>query len=129
MPIVNIESVKQFNPTVRKEILRAIHAVTAEALQIPPTACHVRWIEIKQENYFCKTDKPENHIYIEIKLFAGRSLEVKKRLYQSIFNVFRNHNLEIEGMMIALHEISMENWGMCGGIAGSELSFDYKVNL
>lgn len=129
MPIINIETLQQLSPSVKKDILKAVHSAAIAVLQLPPDTCHVRWIEIHPDNYFCVTDKPENHFYMEIKLFHGRSLEVKKELYQSLFKVMQDHHLETENLMIALHEITMENWGMCGGQPGSELSFNYKVDI
>ncbi len=128
MPIINIETVQQINPSVKNEALKAIHGLVMDVLQIPANACHIRWMEIDKNNY-CSTGMSANHTYIEIKLFPGRSLEVKKNLYQSIFNTLNNYNVATNDLMIALNEIPMENWGMEGGVPCSELALNYKVNI
>lgn len=78
---------------------------------------------------FQSIDMSANHTYNEIKLFPGRSLEVKKSLYQSIFNTLNNYNVATNNLMIALNEIPMENWGMEGGVPCSELPLNYKVTI
>lgn len=129
MPIINIETVQQINPSIKNEAFKALHGLTMEVLQIPANACHIRWIEINKNDYYCSADMLANHTYIEIKLFPGRSLEVKKKLYQSIFNTLKNYKVDTNNLMIALNEIPMENWGMEGGIPCSELSLNYQVNI
>lgn len=129
MPIVNIETLKIFKPEQRKEILQEINKVTAEAFQIPRAYCHVKWQQIQPDDYFCETNQPEKHIYIELKLFTGRSLDIKRKLYESIFNVFKKYNVEPDDLMIALVEIPMEDWGMRGGVPASELTFTYSVKI
>lgn len=129
MPVINIEVVKPINSSAKKEILKTIHEGSAKILQIPGNSCHLRWIEISSDDYFCVTDKPENHIYVEIKLFPGRSIETKRALYQFIFTTLKDYGLDTDGLMIALNEISKENWGMHGGIPCSELVLGYKVEV
>ena len=129
MPIINIETVQHINHSVKNEILKAMHDLVTDTLQIPAKACHIRWMEIDKNNYYCSTDMTANHTYIEIKLFPGRSLEVKKSLYRSIFNTLNNYNVATNDLMIALNEIPMENWGMEGGVPCSEIALDYKVNI
>ena len=129
MPIINIETVNAISGPTKKAALKAVHEAAMKALEIPADACHVRWMEIHEDNYFCGVDKSDKHVYIEIKLFSGRSLDVKKRLYQFIFQAINDCNLDTQDLMIALNEIPKENWGLNGGKPASEISFNYKINI
>lgn len=66
---------------------------------------------------------------IEMDVFPGRSIEAKRKLYQSIV-----HNLEFVGIhpmdvLMVLKEIPLDNWGLRGGLPASEIDLGFKLDV
>jgi phenylpyruvate tautomerase PptA (4-oxalocrotonate tautomerase family) len=64
---------------------------------------------------------------VEITLFAGRSLEAKRRLYQGIVRRFADLGIPPGEVVIVLHEVPRENWGIRGGHPASEVDLGFEV--
>ncbi len=75
------------------------------------------------------TGRSDRYTRIEIQLFAGRSLEAKKRLYARIVANLAELGVPKDEIKIILVEVPPENWGVRGGLPASEidLGFDIKV--
>lgn len=129
MPLVNIEMFKGSSSEDKIALMQVIHSTIVEILKVTPQDCQIKISEFSQENCFNLFEKPENHLIITIKLFLGRSLAVKRQLYQAIAQHLIELNFSSDKNIIVLEEISMENWGIRGGIPASEVKLDYKVNI
>jgi len=56
---------------------------------------------------------------VEIKLWAGRDVEFKKKLVEKITKVFEEMGIPREAVSIIIYDIPKENWAS-GGILHSE---------
>jgi len=56
---------------------------------------------------------------VEIKLWAGRDIEFKKKLVEKITKVFEEMGIPREAVSIVIYDIPKENWAS-GGILHSE---------
>ncbi|HEY9122719.1 MAG TPA: tautomerase family protein [Bacteroidales bacterium] len=98
-----------------------------EILQLPADDKNIRVLEYEPE-YFQM--KPPYEMLIEISMFAGRTKETKKKLFQTIVN-----NLSAKGLIskekvfILLNEQPMENWGVKGGIPADDINLGFKINV
>lgn len=61
-------------------------------------------------------------------MFAGRSLDAKRKLYQTITRNLKALNIEEHDTMIIIHEPIMDNWGIRGKPA-SEIKIDFKIDI
>jgi phenylpyruvate tautomerase PptA (4-oxalocrotonate tautomerase family) len=113
----------------RSALSAAIHQSVVEALQYPPDKRFHRFIALEEEDFIFPADRSENYTIIEISMFAGRSVAVKKQLIRSIFaNIERSTGITPQDVEITIVETPRENWGI-RGMPGDELALNYNVNL
>ena len=72
--------------------------------------------------------KGEHYTLISIDLFAGRSLEAKKRLYRSVVKNLAAFDIPPDHVKVALREIPRENWGI-GGVAASDIDVGFEIEV
>jgi phenylpyruvate tautomerase PptA (4-oxalocrotonate tautomerase family) len=129
MPLVKIETRKPWNASQKKEIMEAIHSSMREALKIPENDRDIRFHEYHPEDFQVSPEKTENYILVEITLFAGRSLQTKKALYQGIVTQLGKAGIRPGDVFIVLHDVPLENWGIRGGIPASEVDLGFNVGV
>jgi len=63
-------------------------------------------------------------------MFAGRSLSAKRHLYEAIVRNLGQPPIRIssDDILIVLHEVPLENWGVGGHPAG-EVDLGFKVSV
>ena len=62
-------------------------------------------------------------------MFYGRSLETKKKLYQTLVKNLTELGIPKDDIFILLQEQALENWGIRGGIPASEVDLGFKVEI
>lgn len=109
--------------------MEAIHAAMRETLKIPEDDRDIRFHEYHPEDFQVSPDKTENYILVEISMFAGRSLQAKKALYQGIVANLGKLGILASDIFIVLHEVPLENWGIRGGIPASEVDLGFNIGV
>jgi phenylpyruvate tautomerase PptA (4-oxalocrotonate tautomerase family) len=129
MPISRIEVRKNWKAEEKQRLIETLHDALMAAFKIPPDDKLIRFVEYAPEDFVVPPGCTENYVLIELSIFPGRSLEAKRRLYRAIVDGFGKLGIAPTDTRIVLHEVSMENWGIRGGIPASEvaLGFDVKV--
>lgn len=72
--------------------------------------------------------KGESYSVIEIKLFSGRSLDAKRRLYAAIVDELSVFDVPPSDIKVVLIESGPENWGL-RGLPASEIDLGFKVEV
>lgn len=130
MPLVKVEMIKGRSPEYKKAILDGIHSALVEAFKIPDYDRMQRIYELDKENFEIASNKTEQYILIEITAFKGRSLEAKKLLYSTIVkNLENNPGINGKDITIVIHEPPLDNWGIGGGKAASEVNLGFKIDV
>lgn len=122
MPLVKMQLVKGKSAEYKKALHEAVTRTLGECLNITPAHCVLQIQELSFEDF--QTIPPGNDRFtvIEISLFPGRDLDAKKRLYATLVQNL-NSSLGIgDDLMIVIHEIPKDNWGLMGGKPASELN-------
>ncbi len=129
MPQTKIYGNADFIQQNREVLSTTIHSCVVDALNYPPEKKFQRFFPLQSEDFEYPRDRTEQYIIIEILLFTGRSIEAKKSLYRLLFERL-NEKLGIAPLdiEIILIETPSHNWGL-RGVAGDELSLNYKVNV
>lgn len=127
MPLVKIETRRTWAAPQKKDIMEAVHASLRETLNIPENDRSIRFHEYPPENFQVPPDKTDNYTLIEITLFAGRSLQAKKELYQGIVSRLGKLGISANDVFIVLNEVPLENWGIRGGILASAVELSFNV--
>ncbi|TWJ19222.1 tautomerase family protein [Geobacter argillaceus] len=129
MPLAKIEVRRSWPPDQVQSIIEAIYLAQREALKVPERDRQIRFFEHKPEHFHVPPGKTENFILVEIALFAGRTLETKRSLYQAIIKNLSTVGIAPDDIFIVLHDIPLDNWGIRGGVPASEVDLGFKVDV
>ena len=129
MPVAKIEVRKSRPEAEIAAIIDAVYQAQREALKVPEGDRQIRYITHKPEHFAVPPGKTENYTFVEIILFPGRSLDAKRKLYQSIVRRFGEFGIEPSDIFIVLHEPPLDNWGLRGGVPASEIDLGFKLDV
>lgn len=129
MPLAKIEVRKKWSPEQTQAIIEAIYLAQREAFLVPEQDRQIRLIEHAPEHFHVPPGRSENFTLVEITLFAGRSIEAKRSLYQAIVRNLGGVGIAPTDVFIVLNEVALENWGIRGGIPASDVDLGFKVNV
>jgi 4-oxalocrotonate tautomerase family enzyme len=127
MPIVEINIAKgkdkNFLISLMDETINSIQ----ETLKLPADDTNIRLTEYEKD--FFRMKAPYK-IIIEIKMFMGRSSEVKKQLFKTLVgNIQKKLSVDPSEVFILINENPKENWGIRGGIQASDIELNYNVEV
>ena len=127
MPTLKIELSEGRNKKALLLLRDTVMNSVVEVLKLPSNDRNIRLIEYESEFFQMK---PPYEILIEISMFADRTKESKKKLYQTIVERLEADCLiEKEKILIILNEQALENWGARGGIPANEIELGFQVNV
>ena len=129
MPNATIEVRRRYTPVEEAGIIDAVHAAMMQALKIPEWDKTVRLVVHEPHRFPQAPGKGERYILVDIDLFAGRSFEAKKALYQAIVRNLEPFGIPGDQVKILLRESPAENWGIRGGVPASEVDLGFEVNV
>jgi len=129
MPLVKVSLLKGKSKEEKKALSDAIHAALMEAFRIPENDRNQRIFEFEPENFDVPEGKTSNYILIEITAFPGRSLDAKRKLYQTIIQNLNKLDIQPNDLLIVLKEPPLDNWGVRGGIPASEIDLGFKLDV
>ena len=129
MPLAKIEVRKNRPAAEVATLIEAVYKAQREALKVPEGDRQIRYIEHKPEHFAVPPGKTDNYTFVEITLFPGRSLEAKRKLYQSIVRRFGKLDIAPSDIFIVLNEPSLDNWGIRGGVPASEIDIGFKLDV
>ena len=129
MPLVRLEVREGRSATQKLALLDAVHAALVEALGIPDHDRLQRIVEHAGEDFELPPGSSDDFVLVEVTMFAGRSQQAKRRLYQALVRNFGDLGVASTDVMVVLHEPPMENWGIRGGQMASEVDLGFQVHL
>ncbi|MDE0854654.1 MAG: tautomerase family protein [Nevskia sp.] len=106
----------------RQAMVEAVHQVLVDTLKVPSHDRTVRLQTFAAEEFAVGPQATEHYTVVEIALYPGRSLEMKRALYQGLVRALGGFGVPAQDVKIILNEVAPENWGLRGGIPGSEVS-------
>jgi phenylpyruvate tautomerase PptA (4-oxalocrotonate tautomerase family) len=129
MPLVRLE-VRQGRTAAEKQaLLDAAHAALVEALRIPDHDRTQRIVEHAHEDFELPPGSSDDHVLVEVTMFAGRSRQAKRLLYQALVRNLGRLGIAPTDVFVVLHEPPMENWGIRGGQMASEVDLGFEVQV
>lgn len=129
MPSVTLHMIKGRAPEERKALLDAVHAALVESFRIPENDRFQRVLQYEPGDFEFPPEKSDKFLFVELSVFPGRSLEAKRGLYKGIVDSLEALGMDRGDVMILLHEPPMENWGLRGGVPGSEVKLGFKLDV
>ena len=112
-------------------MVEAVRAALSEALRAPADDPVVRLAEYPREEFLLPY--PERHsdryTLVEITMFAGRSMDTKRQLYEAIVRRLVQFEVPGDDILIVLHEPALENWAVDGGTPASEVDVGFRIDI
>ena len=129
MPIVKLEVRRGRTPAEKRALLDAVHEALVECFKIPDTDRTQRICEHAPEDFEIPPGKGERYVVVELAVFPGRTLDAKRALYRSLVERFEALGVPRGDVMIVLLEVPRDNWGLRGGVPGSEVDLGFKLDV
>jgi phenylpyruvate tautomerase PptA (4-oxalocrotonate tautomerase family) len=129
MPDVLIEVRGNWVGTRRTQFIEAIHAALVEAIKIPPDDKVLRFVSHAAEDFVIPPAFGERFTRIEIMMFAGRSLDAKRKLYKALVRNLEPFGVPANDVKVVLVEVPAENWGLRGGHAGCDVELGFEIRV
>ena len=129
MPITKIEVRRSRRPNEVQALIDAVYHAQREALKVPEDDRQIRYIEHKPDHFAVPPGRSENYTFVEVLLFPGRSMDAKRKLYQSLVKRFGALGIEPQDIFIVLQEPPLENWGIRGGLPASEVEMGFSLKV
>jgi len=129
MPLVKVSLFKGKSKEEKEALLDAIHAALMEAFKIPENDRNQRIYEFEPENFEIPEGKTSNYTLIEMDVFLGRSIEAKRKLYQTLVQNLQRLNIQAIDILIVLNEPQLDNWSVRGGVPASETDLGFRIDV
>ena len=123
MPLVRISLIEGKSTEYREKIGGVVHQAMVEAINCPAQDRFQLITEHTKENFLCAPEylgipHTDDLIIIQITLNEGRTVELKKALYQAIASGLNAAvSVNIQDIFISLVEVKKENWSFGNGVA------------
>jgi tautomerase-like protein len=127
MPDVLIEVRGDWLMKRKVDFIEAIENGIATALKAPKDDKILRLIEHAPENFSIPRWAGDLFTHIEITMFKGRSVDVKRKLYRSIVQNLEPFGVPANDVKIILIEVCPSEVGMRGGKAACDLAIGYEI--
>jgi hypothetical protein len=127
MPDVLIEVRGDWLKERKVDFTDAIENGIAASLRTPKDDKILRLIEHPPENFSIPRWAGEHFTHIEITMFKGRSLDVKRTLYRTIIKNLEPFGVPPNDVKIILIEVLPSEVGMRGGEAACDLAIGYEI--
>jgi phenylpyruvate tautomerase PptA (4-oxalocrotonate tautomerase family) len=129
MPMIRVEIREGWSPAEKAGLLDAIHAAAVEAIRIPDEDRTQMLTEHPAEAFEIPPGKSERFTLVEVTMFAGRSLDAKRRLYRAVVRNLGRLGVPASDVLTVLHEVPLENWGIRGGTPASDVDLGFEVGV
>jgi phenylpyruvate tautomerase PptA (4-oxalocrotonate tautomerase family) len=129
MPVIRVEIREGWSPAEKAGLLDAIHAAAVEALRIPDEDRTQMLTEHPADAFEIPPGKGDRFTLVEITMFAGRSLDAKRRLYRAVVANLGRLGIPASDVIIVLDEVPLENWGIRGGTPASDVDLGFEVGV
>jgi phenylpyruvate tautomerase PptA (4-oxalocrotonate tautomerase family) len=123
MPLVRIDLIEGKPADFRRALGEVIYEAMLQSIKMPANDRFQVITEHPAENFIADPGylgiaRSPDCIFIQITLNKGRTLELKKALYQAIADgLHQRLNVRREDVLINLIEVDKENWSFGNGLA------------
>ena len=129
MPDVLVEVRSGWLKARKADFLEAIENSVVAALRTPKEDKILRLIEHSPESFSIPRWASEQFTHIELTMFRGRSLDVKRALFRAIVKNLEPFGVPPNDVKIILIEVSSADVGMHGGQAACDFDLGYEVAI
>ncbi len=114
MPATRIETRRGWIGDRRADLIEAVQRALLAGLRIPEHDRCISLAEFDHDAMIVPPGKGACYMVIEIKLFSGRSIDAKRRLYAVLCEELAAFDIPAADIKTVLIESPPENWGIRG---------------
>jgi phenylpyruvate tautomerase PptA (4-oxalocrotonate tautomerase family) len=129
MPVIRVEIREGWSPAEKAGLLDAIHAAAVQALKVPDEDRTQILTEHPAEAFELPPGKGDRFTLVEVTMFAGRSADAKRRLSRAVVANLAGRGVPASDVLIVLHEVPLESWGIRGGTPASDVDLGLEVGV
>ncbi len=131
MPSTTIEVRTSYTPAQEVAIIEAVQSALVQAFKIPLDDRSIMLVAHLPHRMITPPAlvQPERYTVVRIDVFAGRSVEAKRQLYQAIVRHLQPLGIPPDHVMVCLREMPTENWGIQGGQAACDVDLGFKIKV
>ena len=129
MPLIRVEIREGWSPAEKAGLLDAIHAAAVQALKVPDEDRTQILTEHPAEAFELPPGKGDRFTLVEVTMFAGRSADAKRRLSRAVVANLAGRGVPASDVLIVLHEVPLESWGVRGGTPASDVDLGFEVGV
>ncbi len=131
MPTISIDIRKKYPREIEIMLINAVYIACKHAFKLPDHDRDIRLNIHEPHLFLCPTNltQPEYFTLIQIDCFLGRSVEVKRTLYQSIIQNLSALNIPHDHIKILVRELPTENWGIRAGQAACDVNLGFNIQI
>ena len=129
MSQIKIYALRTTLDPVKRQLSDVIHSCVVDALAFPPDKRAHRFFPLARDDFYAPDGRSERYTIIEISMFAGRSVEARKRLIHLLFErIEAQIGIAPADLEITITETPRANWGFRGQ-TGDEIALSYRVDV
>jgi phenylpyruvate tautomerase PptA (4-oxalocrotonate tautomerase family) len=131
MPSAKIEIRRDYSPEDELRLMTGVHDAIVEAFKVNPVHRNVTLVVHPPHRFLGRTDcpDPERLTNIDIFVLPGRSLSAKRTLYRLLIQHLQTLEIPKECVLIRLHELKPENFGVRGGQPVCDVDLGYPLDV
>jgi phenylpyruvate tautomerase PptA (4-oxalocrotonate tautomerase family) len=129
MAQIKIYGHAEFLRAEHARISELVHGAAQRTLQLPADKRFHRFLPLEPWQLVTPPDRSPRYLILEVILFTGRSLAVRKALIRALMDeLSKGLAVSANDIEVTLLESPRENWGIRGQ-HGDEMVLNYKVEV
>lgn len=131
MPSATIEVRRSYSQQEELRLMAGVHEAIVEAFKVNPVHRNLTLVVHPAHRFLGRLDCPEPERLTNISIFVlpGRSVAAKRRLYRLLIQHLQTLGIPKECVLIRLHELPPENFGVRGGVPLCDVELGYPVDV
>jgi len=129
MPLVRLNRRSGRPAEENRRLLDVVHAALVEAFKIPDADRHQILLEHDASAFEIPADRTEAYTLVEIVAFPGRSVDAKRKLYQSLAAGFEAVGVSAGDLFVVMTEPPLENWSPRNGVSSVDVKPSFKLDV
>ena len=133
MPLTTVHIRTTYTQAQEVSLIEAVQRALLETLQLPADDRNVMLQVHAPHRMIVSSNlsQPEKRTVVEIAMFPGRSLDVKRLLYRALVEALESCAAAIprDHVLISLREEPFEHWGIRGGQAACDVELGFATQI
>jgi hypothetical protein len=131
MPSATLTVRRAYAAAEETALLLAVHECIVEAFEVDPANRNLSLIVLPAQRFIGRPDVPDADrlTNVDVYVLPGRSVAAKRHLYRLLVERLGGFGIPPACILIRLHELPAQNFGVRGGQALCDVELGYPLNV